>query len=615
MSRKNVVFIVILVLALTLSGCLSFLKPTLNKIVISADVETIEQGRSVNLEVKGFDKKNKEMEVPEPQWAADPEDLGELAADGASAVFTANEDAEGTVTITVTSGKLSDSIEITITKGETPVGPEIDFADLDQKIAQAESLLTDTEKGIYKGQAPVHAHHDLETAVDDAEAVKDDEDVTQENVGAAVTALQQAIEAFNAQIVTDEDPLKVYTFPIDSSDLQAFSAEKGEFAFNSDPKYIKTGTTSIKYTITGTPSDFRIRIDRKQGVWETDWTDYDHFAVWIYVEDVERLNKDVAVQWGYGHESGGVRITVPRSAFVNGWNELRFNLRDVLGFTDEDLANMTALFQLRLRNISGEDTLYIDEIRLLKLEEAEPVDKTYLEAAIQNAVELKGSILVGTEPGQAPQEAHDDLEAAINAAQTVYDDPDATQAEVDAEVDALEVAMVTFNEAIIKAALAFIETFDNVPDGTNIRHGDGKPPVQSLDNPDSFLRENISGTMTVTGGVLEVNDQRLAFIVPGLADAVRPVLIITLRSDNGSGGPVEGMKLYVGDQYSASGSVGVSGQRAHGEYDITNYEFAELSIELDTRYTGTGLIQLRPTVGGSKAPGLFIDKIEVVDEG
>jgi hypothetical protein len=61
--------------------------------------------------------------------------------------------------------------------------------------------------------------------------------------------------------------------------------------------------------------------------------------------------------------------------------------------------------------------------------------------------------------------------------------------------------------------------------------------------------------------------------------------------------------------------VGVSGQRAHGEYDITNYEFAELSIELDTRYTGTGLIQLRPTVGGSKAPGLFIDKIEVVDEG
>ncbi|NLL88988.1 MAG: hypothetical protein GX228_08710, partial [Firmicutes bacterium] len=385
--------------------------------------------------------------------------------------------------------------------------------------------------------------------------------------------------------------------------------------FNSDPKYIKTGTTSIKYTITGTPSDFRIRIDRKQGVWETDWTDYDHFAVWIYVEDVERLNKDVAVQWGYGHESGGVRITVPRSDFDNGWNELRFNLRDDLGFTDEDLANMTTLIQLRLRNISGEDTLYIDEIRLLKLEEAEPVDKIYLEAAIQNAVELKGSILVGTEPGQAPQEAHDDLEAAINAAQTVYDDPDATQAEVDAEVDALEVAMVTFNEAIIKAALAFIETFDNVPDGTNIRHGDGKPPVQSLDNPDSFLRENISGTMTVTGGVLEVNDQRLAFIVPGLADAVRPVLIITLRSDNGSGGPVEGMKLYVGDQYSASGSVGVSGQRAHGEYDITNYEFAELSIELDTHYTGTGLIQLRPTVGGSKAPGLFIDKIEVVDEG
>ena len=542
MSRKNVVFIVILVLALTLSGCLSFLKPTLNKIVISADVETIEQGRSVNLEVKGFDKKNKEMEVPEPQWAADPEDLGELAADGASAVFTANEDAEGTVTITVTSGKLSDSIEITITKGETPVGPEIDFADLDQKIAQAESLLTDTEKGIYKGQAPVHAHHDLETAVDDAEAVKDDEDVTQENVNAAVTALQQAIEAFNAQIVTDEDPLKVYTFPIDSSDLQAFSAEKGEFAFNSDPKYIKTGTTSIKYTITGTPSDFRIRIDRKQGVWETDWTDYDYFAVWIYVEDVERLNKDVAFQWGYGHEKEGVRITVPRSAFVNGWNELRFNLRDDLGFTDEDLANMTTLIQLRLRNISGEDTLYIDEIRLLKLEEAEPVDKTYLEAAIQNAVELKGSILVGTEPGQAPQEAHDALQAAIDAAQVVLDDENATQAEVDSATQALLQAIAEFEAAIaedpgeppVDPNLILYEDFSGLDSISEFWSKDYKALPGITDQP---MYKQLGGNFTLDNGELVLNGGR--FSIGMLYD--RPE---TKSSDTEAGGTFDLTKKY-----------------------------------------------------------------------
>ncbi len=326
---------------------------------------------------------------------------------------------------------------------------QVDKTALAAAIAEAEDLLASTGVGINKGQAPVHAHHALEIAVNNAAAVEEDDDATQEDVDDAVAALQQAIVDFENEIVTDEDPLKVYTFPIDSSDSQAFSADKGQLTFNSDPKYIKTGTTSIKYTITGTPSDFRIRIDRKQGVWETDWTDYDYFAVWIYVEDVERLNKNVAFQWGYGHESGGVRITVPRSAFVNGWNELRFNLRDDLGFTDEDLANMTTLIQLRLRNISGEDTLYIDEIRLLKLEEAEPVDKTYLEAAIQNAIELKGSILVGTEPGQAPQEAHDALQAAIDAAQDVLNDENATQAEVDSATQALLQAIAAFEAAIV----------------------------------------------------------------------------------------------------------------------------------------------------------------------
>ena len=48
-----------------------------------------------------------------------------------------------------------------------------------------------------------------------------------------------------------------------------------------------------------------------------------------------------------------------------------------------------------------------------------------------------GSILVGTEPGQAPQEAHDALQAAIDAAQVVLDDENATQAEVDSATQAL----------------------------------------------------------------------------------------------------------------------------------------------------------------------------------
>ncbi len=87
MLSKNLVFVSVLVLLLALSGCQLFIKPTLDRIVLSADAQTVNQGESVNLEVKGFDKNNKEMKVSKPSWSAEPEDLGELDVNGAKAVF------------------------------------------------------------------------------------------------------------------------------------------------------------------------------------------------------------------------------------------------------------------------------------------------------------------------------------------------------------------------------------------------------------------------------------------------------------------------------------------------------------------------------------------------
>ena len=112
-----------------------------DRIVVSADAETIKQGESVELEVKGFDKKNKEMKVSKPTWSAEPDNLGELDVNGAKAVFTAGETAEGKVTITVTSGNLSDSIEITIIKETTSV----DKSDLEDAIQAATQLKQSTE--------------------------------------------------------------------------------------------------------------------------------------------------------------------------------------------------------------------------------------------------------------------------------------------------------------------------------------------------------------------------------------------------------------------------------------------------------------------------------------
>ncbi|HHX74919.1 MAG TPA: hypothetical protein GX699_08455, partial [Firmicutes bacterium] len=531
MFKKNLVFVSILVLLLALSGCQLFFKPTLDRLVITADAETVEQGGTVNLEVKGFDKNSKEMKLSKPTWSAAPENMGQLTVDGNKAVFTADESAEGEVTITVTSGGKSKSIKITITKPaqqvdktalqsaiqeatqlkqSTPVGTapgqapqdahdafqaaidaaqavlddedatqaEVDSAvqalqqakaafeaaivpeepgqvDKDALIAaitESEDLLENTERGIYQGQVPVHAHHALETAVNDATAVEEDDDATQEDVDDAVAALEQAIAAFNAAIVTADDPIKALLFDVDGNkDHFATQPNRGTIGINTDPRYIVTGTESILCNAIGQP--FYVRVMDTHPNWVNDWREYDHLAAWFWVESAASLNNTTAIQIGYPMNTA--KITFARAEFEDGWNEIVVNLRDDLGLTDEQLSNMAGSFEFYIRYDQGPSSenpappVYFDAIRVLKLVETDPVDKSDLQNAIQTATTLKESTPVGTEPGQAPQTAHDALQAAINAAEAILNDEGATQAQVDNATQALLQAIEDFEDAII----------------------------------------------------------------------------------------------------------------------------------------------------------------------
>jgi phi13 family phage major tail protein len=76
-----------------------------------------------------------------------------------------------------------------------------------------------------------------------------------------------------------------------------------------------------------------------------------------------------------------------------------------------------------------------------------PVDKSELEELILLAQSLLADAEEGTEPGQYPEEAITALETAIGAAQDVAEDENATQAEVDGAVTALETALAIFEAA------------------------------------------------------------------------------------------------------------------------------------------------------------------------
>lgn len=262
--------------------------------------------------------------------------------------------------------------------------------------------------------------------------------------------------------------------------------------------------------------------------------------------------------------------------------------------------------------LSDEITIKIIEAK--KDPEPTPVDKNDLASAIQEAETILNDTGKGNEPGQAPEEAHTALADAIAAAKVICDTVDATQTEVDEAVTTLLAAIDTFNAAIVEEeppgedGVIFRETFNNVPDGTNIN--DDKT---ALDNPDSFVQAN--GGIVVTGGIIELKHRRMELSIPGLAQATNPVLKLVIKNDNGNGEPVDGLVLYIGNSYTTSGKVGESGHRAYGEYSVDSSDFITLTIPLNTEFTNTERIQFRPTLNGSStnAEGFFIDEIIIVD--
>lgn len=95
------------------------------------------------------------------------------------------------------------------------------------------------------------------------------------------------------------------------------------------------------------------------------------------------------------------------------------------------------------------------------------VDKGALSAAISIAEALFAEAVVGTEPGQYLQEVKDAFGAAIDAARTVYNDPGATQSQVDSAVTTLNIAVDIFKAAVNSEASADL-------------NGDGKVDVGDL---------------------------------------------------------------------------------------------------------------------------------------
>jgi len=91
-----------------------------------------------------------------------------------------------------------------------------------------------------------------------------------------------------------------------------------------------------------------------------------------------------------------------------------------------------------------------------KIPDQQVVDKSALAAAISYAETLFNEAVVGPDVGQYPQEAKDAFGVAINEAKAVYNNPNATQSQVDNAVTALNIAVDTFKASVNKEVTADI---------------------------------------------------------------------------------------------------------------------------------------------------------------
>lgn len=137
------------------------------------------------------------------------------------------------------------------------------------------------------------------------------------------------------------------------------------------------------------------------------------------------------------------------------------------GVTGESTPVLKVTFQLKsgVQNTAGMIAVTMAELgtapegtvitagvssKIISVGSTEPVDKSVLSEAITSAEAIYVGAVVGGLPGQYPQAAKDALRSAIDEAELVLNDSNATQGEVNSAVTALNAAVETFKAAVVE---------------------------------------------------------------------------------------------------------------------------------------------------------------------
>jgi len=149
------------------------------------------------------------------------------------------------------------------------------------------------------------------------------------------------------RIISPKHELKI------GSDTTGFGADKGTTTVNTDPTYIKTGETSLKFeNQLNNKAAFRIhRRTNYHPDWINDWSPYDRFSFWIYIVDKSKIDTfEFRLYTVSNKHDKGNTMSFDLSALDNGWNRIDFAFEDMMTNMDD------------LKTMADNDDIWIDII-------------------------------------------------------------------------------------------------------------------------------------------------------------------------------------------------------------------------------------------------------------
>ncbi len=431
---------------------------------------------SLILEVDGSTEQLTATVSPSEAYNADVEwttNMSSVATVSQSGVVTPV--GAGTATITVTS--LDNS-----TKKATCTIEVVDKSTLVSAISDAQLLHDGASEGTAVGDYKPGAKADFQLAIDDAQAVVNNASSTQADVDQAILDLDAAETEFNKQKVVDETLIfnaeldnltymNTYWFSYSDNDaggssiVVPLSTETDPFTMSS-PGADGTGSAAmIDYSLMG-EEDLGYSPFVGMGMpLNADETPYD-------------LSGSTGIQFAYKSQNAFIleinlsAITDDANYYYNipasdEWTIINLAWSDFeqydWGVTVPWDVTDVVKFQWKVQAADGtEGQIWVDDVKIkgteLDLPELNIVDKSELESAIASAEALQTAAVPGDAEGEYPQSAIDDLGAAITVAQTVYDNEEATQDEIDVAVTDLNTAIATFEASVIGIDKSVLET-------------------------------------------------------------------------------------------------------------------------------------------------------------